>query len=327
MEELNLKDKKILYELDVNARQTDSQIARKVGLSRDSVRYRINKLIDGGYINYFMTLINSMKLGYDWYRTFFKFKNLNIKKEEEIIAWLIKKASWITRVEGKWDLNTGVFAKNIYEYRDIINEFLSKYSNYVEKHEVSIVTIEWNYHRDYLLNRSKKITKPELMGFDKEEDYKVEKIDKIDYKILDVLLKNARMNVVKIAEKSGTTEMVVRHRIKKLIAKKIIIGFRPFLDVSKLGYEYFKLHLKLYNTNSDRKKEIINYIHAHPNTIHMTELVGGADIETEFQVRNNQEFYNCIREIREKYGKIIKDYEFMQYTKEYKFTYLPEGLK
>jgi len=76
---LDLKDRKILYELDLNARQSDSEIAKKVGLTRDSVRYRINKLVENGYINYFMTLLNSMKLGYDWYRTFFKFQNLTIK--------------------------------------------------------------------------------------------------------------------------------------------------------------------------------------------------------------------------------------------------------
>ena len=56
----------------------------------------------------------------------------------------------------------------------------------------------------------------------------------------------------------------------------------------------------------------------------MTELVGGDDLETEFQVKTNEELYNYIEEIRLKFGKIIKDYKFMQYTKEYKFTYLPE---
>ena len=80
MDELDIKDRKILYELDLNARQTDSEIAKKVGLTRDSTRYRINRLIENGHINYFMTLLNSMKLGYDWYRTFFKFQNLPIPK-------------------------------------------------------------------------------------------------------------------------------------------------------------------------------------------------------------------------------------------------------
>lgn len=324
MIELDLKDRKILYELDLNARQTDSQIAKKVGLSRDSVRYRINKLVKSRYINYFMTLLNTMKLGFDWYRTFFKFQNTTIEKEKEIIDWLEKRASWITKVEGNWDINTGIFCKNVYEYRDLLNDFLLKYNKYIERYQVSIVTREWSYHRDYLLNKKQKTTKPELMGFNNKEDYKIEKIDEIDYKILKLLLKNARMNIVDIANKIKTTEIVVGYRIKKLIKKGIIIGFRPFVNINKLGYEYFKIHIKLQNITYEKKKNLINYINLHPNTIHMTELVGGADIETEFQVKDNAEFYKYIKEIREQFGDVIRDYEFMQYTDEIKFTYLPE---
>ena len=321
---LDLKDRKILYELDLNARQSDSEIAKKVGLTRDSVRYRINKLVENGYINYFMTLLNSMKLGYDWYRTFFKFQNLTIEKEKEIIDYLKERASWISKVEGIWDLNTGIFVKNVYEYRDLINEFLLKYSSFIERYDVSIVTREWSYHRDYLLNKKQKTSKPILMGFDPQKQYRIEIIDETDYKILKTILKNARMKTIDIARDIKTTEMVVRYRLKNLIKNGIIIGFKPFLNVHKLGYTYFKLHLTLQNLTPEKKKSIVNYIHQHPNTVHMTELVGGADLEAEFQVKTNEEFYAHVQELRLKFGDIIRDYEFMQYTQEYKFTYLPE---
>ena len=321
---LDLKDRKILYELDLNARQSDSEIAKKVGLTRDSVRYRINKLVENGYINYFMTLLNSMKLGYDWYRTFFKFQNLTIEKEKEIIDYLKERASWISKVEGIWDLNTGIFVKNVYEYRDLINEFLLKYSSFIERYDVSIVTREWSYHRDYLLNKKQKTSKPILMGFDPQKQYQIEIIDETDYKILKTILKNARMKTIDIARDIKTTEMVVRYRLKNLIKNGIIIGFKPFLNVHKLGYTYFKLHLTLQNLTPEKKKSIVNYIHQHPNTVHMTELVGGADLEAEFQVKTNEDFYAHVQELRLKFGDIIRDYEFMQYTQEYKFTYLPE---
>src|SRR3989344_1480190 len=264
MEKLDLKDRKILYQLDLDARQSDSHIAKKVKLSRDAVKYRINKLLEKGFINYFMTVLNSMKLGFNWYRTFFKFQNLTVEKEEEIIGWLRDKASWITKVEGIWDLNTGIFVKDVYEYRDIIN------------------------------------------------------------KILSALLKNARMKTIDIAKKINSTEMVVRYRIKKMMENGIIIGFRPFLNVHKLNYIYFKTHFTLHNLTPEKKKKIFDYIHVHPNTVHTTELVGGADLETEFQVTHNNEFNEYIKDIRLRFGDIIRDYEFMQYTQEYKFTYLPE---
>ncbi|HLC73452.1 MAG TPA: winged helix-turn-helix transcriptional regulator [Candidatus Nanoarchaeia archaeon] len=327
MNKLDLKDRKILYQLDLNARQSDSEIAKKIGLSRDSVRYRINKMIENGYINYFMTLINSMKLGYDWYRTFFKFQNLSIDKEDDIINYLKGKASWITKVEGPWDLNTGIFVRNVYEYRDLINEFLLKYSSFIERYDVAIVTREWTYHRDYLLNKKIKTTKPLLMGFSIQKEYATETIDELDYKILKTILKNARMKTIDIARETNMTEMIVRYRLRKLVQNGIIMGFKPFLNVDKLGYIYFKLHLTLQNINHEKKQKIVSYIHQHPNTIHMTELVGGSDLEAEFQVNSNNEFYSCVQDLRLKFSDIIRDYEFMQYTQEYKFTYLPEMFK
>ena len=199
-----------------------------------------------------------------------------------------------------------------------------KYSNYIERYNVAIVTREWNYHRDYLLGKKQKITEPQLIGFNEQEKYKIEKIDKIDFKILQILLKNARMKTIDIARKINSTEMVVRYRIKNLIKKGIILGFKPFLNIHKLDYQYFKVHFTLQNLTPEKKKQIFNHIHIHPYTIHTTELIGGDDLETEFQVKNNEEFYKYIEEIRIKFGNLIKDYKFMQYTQEYKFTYLPE---
>ena len=53
MADLDLKDRKILYELDFNARQTDSEIAKKVKLSREVVNYRISRLQKNGIIRNF----------------------------------------------------------------------------------------------------------------------------------------------------------------------------------------------------------------------------------------------------------------------------------
>ena len=43
--ELDLKDRKILYELDINSRQSNSEIAKKTGLSKQVIGLRIKKLV------------------------------------------------------------------------------------------------------------------------------------------------------------------------------------------------------------------------------------------------------------------------------------------
>ena len=53
---IGLKDKKILYELDVDSRQSNKQIAKRVGMSEQVVGNRIRRLQHLGIIEYFFIL-------------------------------------------------------------------------------------------------------------------------------------------------------------------------------------------------------------------------------------------------------------------------------
>ena len=61
---LDLKDRKILYELDSNARQSNSGIAKKVGLNKNTVNYKINRMTEEGIITGYYTVVDSSRLGY-----------------------------------------------------------------------------------------------------------------------------------------------------------------------------------------------------------------------------------------------------------------------
>ena len=76
MEQIDLKDRKILYELDLNCRQSNAQIGKKVGLSKEVVTYRIKRMEDEGVITRYWTAIDTMKLGYYIYRIYISFQNI-----------------------------------------------------------------------------------------------------------------------------------------------------------------------------------------------------------------------------------------------------------
>ncbi len=86
---MDLKDKRILYQLDLNARQTNTQIAKKVGLSKDVVNYRIKSLEKEGIITGYYTIIDTSKVGYFSFRVYLKLIDSTPVKEEEIINFLI----------------------------------------------------------------------------------------------------------------------------------------------------------------------------------------------------------------------------------------------
>ena len=82
MVDLALKDRKILYELDLNCRQSNTQIGKKVGLSRQVVEYRIKKMEDEGVIQNYYTVIDTYKLGYTFYRYYINLQSISRKRNK-----------------------------------------------------------------------------------------------------------------------------------------------------------------------------------------------------------------------------------------------------
>jgi len=76
-------DKKILFCLDNNCRQSTNTIAKQLKIHRNVVLYRIKKLEEQGVIRGYFTEINTRALGLLTFRTFLKLANNTNKKEQE----------------------------------------------------------------------------------------------------------------------------------------------------------------------------------------------------------------------------------------------------
>ena len=74
----------ILYQLELNARQPNSEIAKKVGLSKEVVNYRIKRLENERVIKSYYAIIDLSKLGYINFRVYLKLIDATPKKEKEI---------------------------------------------------------------------------------------------------------------------------------------------------------------------------------------------------------------------------------------------------
>ena len=134
MYKLDIKDKKILYELDVNSRQSNSEIGKKVGLSKEVVKYRIDTLIRKGIIIKFQTVINYFKLGIIKHKLYLQLKNITKEKLEEIGNYLknYKKTEWVALCTGKWDLIASFLVNNINELDEEILDLMNRYHNYIK---------------------------------------------------------------------------------------------------------------------------------------------------------------------------------------------------
>jgi len=318
--DLDLKDKKLLYELDFNARATYSFLAKKVGLSKQGVEYRINSLIKKGVIKGFYPIIDVPKLGYIYCRLSVTLQNTTKEKKKEIIDYLIKhpKVFWLFDMQGEFDLFFAVWAKSLTEFKDFIEEFEDKFGSHIKNIIENIATDLSHFQHRYLLNKTE--TKVVHVS---ETSERVD-IDSIDKEILILLCKDARISLVDIAEHVNESAKVVAYRIKRMEKKGLIKGYRPIINNSILGYTYYKLFINLNKISKDSVQRLKNYIKNSPLVIYIIDGIAlNGDLDIEIMVKSNQELFNFIEDLRFKFPELVGEYQSVVFLNTLKVRYLP----
>ncbi len=317
MLKLDKKDYLLLSELDSNSRQPLQRIAKKIGLSKDAVNYRINKLQEAGIIKSFNAVINSGKLGYYGARLLLKFYHLSPQKEKEIIDYLLSNPhlKWMVSVEGTWNLNTWFLYNSIIELNSFYQEFLNLYRDYLEERNFSLYSGIDYFTRGYLSNSQREKIVAYALGQE-------EMIDSTDNLILKELTHNSRVTILDLSKKAKVTPKTIIKKIRSLEERKIITGYRTEFDLEKLGYQYYKMHLTLANSNPAQIKQLQGFLHQHRNFVYEDFVLGGYDLEFEVQFKDSPELRTFVDLLREKFSSIIRDYEILHYYKEYKLKFL-----
>ena len=128
MTKLDLKDRKILHQLDLNSRQSASQIGKKIGLNRDVVVYRIKKLENEGIILNYYPVIDASKLGYISFRFYFVFQYTTPEIQNEIFEYFIKNkyTYFVGPIEGIYHLLVIMWVKNVTDFYSFYEETKKK---------------------------------------------------------------------------------------------------------------------------------------------------------------------------------------------------------
>ncbi|MFH1224599.1 MAG: Lrp/AsnC family transcriptional regulator [Candidatus Diapherotrites archaeon] len=313
---LDSRDRKIMYELDVNARQSSAQIAKKLRLDKAVVNYRIKKLLDAEVILGFYTIIDTTKLGYEGYRLYLKFQNLDAKKEGEITSFIVKSPLtwWVGSIDGNWDMGVLLWVRNVYELKKFWCEFMEKYGEYVQDEVISVYANL--YHFSYAFIYPGKVAEPAMQEVGSAE--KVQATEN-EEKVLRVLAENARMPTVEIAEKTGLTPMVVKYAIKKMSENGVIKGFRVMFNLGLLNYTYYKVDVNI--SDFSRYSALFDFARAQPNVIYIDRTIGAGDLEMNLLVETHEQFHDIMRELKAKFPGVVRDYSYMIYSKIHKIAY------
>ncbi len=145
---LDKKDKKILEALDQDARLSIADISRRVGIQRDSVFYRINRMKKLKVIRFFHTVLNPSLLGVSIYSyVSFSLHNITPHKEKELISYLKSNPQfvYIAKTIGKWDLIVNIAAKDLKHFDEVLSTIRTKFSEIIKDYETSSIIQEYKY--------------------------------------------------------------------------------------------------------------------------------------------------------------------------------------
>ncbi len=319
MMKLHTKDMKILRELDFDARQPVSQIARKVGLSPEVTAYRIKQLEKKGIITGYYPVIDLSKLGYMFCRNILQLEKMTPEIESKFFEYLEenKSTGWLL-IADNWRVIIVGYAKTIQEAKNIAEDITLKFNPLIKEKYLSIATKIHHFRHKYLYNE----VDEDVLYWGEGES--VAELDAIDKKILLMLTKNARAPATELAQQVGLTSVAVMNRMKRMQKEGVIQGYRCALDLKKLGYTHVKIFLYADNLTKNRKNSLIEFIHRWLYSVYITEAYGKADLEFECHIPNMYLLEEFMKKMREKFPE-IRNYENILHYKEVIRRYVPEG--
>lgn len=96
--------------------------------------------------------------------------------------------------------------------------------------------------------------------------------------------------------------------MKRLAQLGIITGYNVKINHKALGYTQRKVMLNLNDISQETIRKLTAFITYHPLTIYITIAIGQYDFEFEMMEQSNEDFHRMIKELKNAFPGLIKNY-------------------
>lgn len=318
---LDLKDRKILRELDMNARMGMNELAKRVGLSRQVVEYRLERMKHDGIILGAVAICDSAVVGQRWFRVTFQLGKTEPKTKQELINHLANHPNtlWLGEVGGNWDFVINFICEDQFEFDRIWTDVLDQVP--IAKYEILTYIHVRDQPRNYLLPNYETDGK----GLFHEMKHRPEiKIDETDRAILSELTRNARLSSTQIAAKLKLNYKTIQNRMREMEKNNVILGYRLMIHSRTTGYESQMIFLGIHTHKPETEKQLNEFLR-HPNITFVVKQLGRWRIGLETEFKTTEEFQAFLIELRTRFGEIISEYETFPIFRDHAVNYFPDG--
>jgi len=303
LESLDRIDRKLLRELDLNSRQTYSQLAKKLRLGSDLIEYRVEKYKSQGLIGKFSALVDPFSMGWWVVKNYLKIIS-DSKKYEKLLVFLKAQQNtyWLAELNGRSDLIYSFYASSSRDCSIYSRKLAALFGEIFLEHDVCIPTRIVRFNKKYLS------TGPSVT-FIQDGAKEIKDLDAIDALLIKQLYENARITAVELADITKLSPATVRSRIEALEKTGVILGYRLQLNYDQESLLLFKLLLQFSDYSAKLEIEFFEFCKSHPNVTCYISQIGKYPVEIEVEVGSYRGMNNFIEEFRLRFDRGIRSFE------------------
>lgn len=130
------------------------------------------------------------------------------------------------------------------------------------------------------------------------------KIDDVDRRILNIVLRDCRLSYRKMAKKAGVSVVTVMNRIKRMESEGVISRYAACIDYEKLGYD-IEIIVDV-RVSKGKLLQVEKLLASHPNVSAVYDVTGQSDVVVVGKFRTRRDM--------DRFIKKIQTYDFVERT-------------
>lgn len=321
---LTVKDKRILGELFKNARTPFSVIAKRVRLSKESVNYRVKRLIESGLLVGFNTVLDVKKLGWEMFFVYIRLRNIDVEQEKVIFGFLGShpNVAQLFKCVGSYDVILKVFVRHAADVDVLMKDIEARFKENFDQYDIDCIVDEAAVPFAFLYDTGKG-------GNVQQSPVKASSavpVNALELKMLKALAKNARASLPDVASAAGVSRDLAKYHLKKLERTGVILKYRPDTLPKLLGYNWHFLILKTGKLDDRTSKALETFLVNHPNVTYFYRTVRNSDVQVELRAKTTAKLNEVLMELRSILKSVLKRVDALTILHEQKYTYVPDCL-
>ncbi|MFH1391727.1 MAG: Lrp/AsnC family transcriptional regulator [Candidatus Diapherotrites archaeon] len=329
---LDATDKKILYYLSINARLSYSVLAANVGVSRESIKNRMENMWKNKVILNFTAILNPPYFGLNFYTLYLNFNKLDATNAKKLAKYMKNhwSAIWVNRCLGKWDYTLLLLAKDSMDITEIIGEIKENFRGLIKEIDFEEVLYEYKYTaniKSFFKDVNIKPLKVSKEGsslyslLENEsvaavKDFEKTKIDKMDVEIINLLANNCRVSLQEMSEKLSLPIENIRYKMKRMAEKKVLAALWIAINYGVFGFQWYRIRIRTYQITDEIEKELRKFIANDSNIFWAARILGQNDLHLDVRLKDNKELNEFLEKFNEQFEKLTIDYETIIMTEE-----------